>query len=56
MWQIIADNLMRGMGAAGWVIGFVALLGAFLIVVGVIGLGLVYAFGGTEGDDDEGDA
>ena len=30
----IVDGLMAGMGAAGWVIGFVAVLGGFLIVLG----------------------
>ena len=29
----IVDGLMAGMGAAGWVIGFVAVLGGFLIAL-----------------------
>ena len=28
----IIEGLMAGMGAAGWVIGFVAVLGGFLLV------------------------
>ena len=29
----IVDGVMAGMGAAGWVIGFVAVLGGFLIAM-----------------------
>ena len=53
------EMLARGMGVAGWIIGFVAVLGGFLIVVGVIGLALSYALGGKENapddDPDEGE-
>ena len=37
------EMLARGMGVAGWLIGFVAVLGGFLIVVGIIGLLLIEA-------------
>ena len=52
-WGIIADNLLKGMGAAGWIIGFVALMGIFLCAVGLVGLALSYAFGGTEGEEED---
>ena len=29
----IVDGVMAGMGAAGWVIGFIAVLGGFLIAM-----------------------
>lgn len=38
----------RGAGVAGWIIGLVAVLGGFLIVVGVIGLALSYVMGGSD--------
>ena len=46
--DVILEGLLKGMGAAGWVIGFLALLGAFLIVVGIFGLALSYAMQGPE--------
>lgn len=56
MWEIIADNLMRGMGAAGWCIGFLALMGLFLILVGVLVLAAIYATGGVGAEEEEDDA
>ena len=45
------EMVARGAGVAGWIIGLVAVLGGFLIVVGVIGLALSYVMGGR--DDTE---
>lgn len=42
------EMVARGAGVAGWIIGLVAVLGGFLIVVGVIGLALSYAMGGSD--------
>ena len=48
----IVDGLLKGMGAAGWIIGFIALLGAFLIIVGIIGLALSYVAQGFKDKED----
>lgn len=32
----IANQMLAGMGAAAWVIGFIALMGAFCIVAGIV--------------------
>ena len=53
MWESIANGLLRGMGVAGWCIGFMAVLGVFLIVVGVLILALSYAFGAEEAGKEE---
>ena len=50
--DVIVKGLLAGMGAAGWIIGFIALLGVFLIVVGALGLALSYAM--KAGKDDGG--
>ena len=34
-------EMLRGMGAAGWAIGFIAALGIFLILAGVLVLGII---------------
>ena len=52
-WGIIADNLLKGMGAAGWCIGFMALMGAFLILVGVMVTAAIYATGGVKDEEDD---
>ena len=53
------EMVARGAGVAGWIIGLVAVLGGFLIVVGVIGLALSYAMNGKEDgaeDAEEGES
>ena len=40
---MFGEQILRGLGMAGWCIGFLAGLGVFLIVVGVIGLLLIEA-------------
>ena len=38
----IANQMLAGMGAAAWVIGFIALMGAFCIVAGIVVLAGTY--------------
>lgn len=38
---MFGEQVLKGLGAAGWCIGLLAGLGAFLIVVGIIGLLLI---------------
>lgn len=61
MIDAITNGLLKGMGVAGWIIGFMGLLGIFLIVVGVFCYAMMIVFGGEEeeapgeeaaGDDD----
>jgi hypothetical protein len=40
---MFGEQILRGLGAAGWCIGLLAGLGGFLIVVGIIGLLLIEA-------------
>lgn len=40
---MFGEQILRGLGVAGWIIGLIAGLGAFLIVVGIIGLLLIEA-------------
>jgi hypothetical protein len=35
---MFGEQILRGLGVAGWIIGLIAGLGGFLIVVGIIGL------------------
>lgn len=35
MIDAIVDGLLKGMGVAGWIIGLMAVLGIFLLVVGL---------------------
>lgn len=52
MIDAITNGLLKGMGVAGWIIGFMGLLGIFLIVVGVFCYAMMIVFGG----DDAGEA
>ena len=50
------EQLLNGIGAAGWAIGFLAALGAFLIFAGILVLGVIAiagAFDGPTKDDNE---
>ena len=38
---MFGEQILRGLGVAGWIIGLIAGLGGFLIVVGVIGVLLI---------------
>ena len=38
---MFGEQVLRGLGVAGWIIGLIAGLGGFLIVVGIIGLLLI---------------
>ena len=40
---MFGEQILRGLGVAGWIIGRIAGLGGFLIVVGIIGLLLIEA-------------
>lgn len=40
---MFSEQVLKGLGAAGWCIGLIAGLGGFLIVVGIIGLLLIEA-------------
>ena len=42
------EMVARGVGVAGWIIGLIAGLGGFLVVVGVLGLALSYVMGGSD--------
>lgn len=42
------QKLIDGLGAAGWVIGFMAGLGVFLLICGTIGYAMMCVFGGEE--------
>lgn len=56
--QTFGDMLRQGVNTAGWVIGFIAALGLFLLVVGIIGLlaihcgNIVYGTDTKKGEDD----
>ena len=50
---MFAEALQRGLAAGGWVIGLLASLGVFLLVIGTIGLALSYALGGKDDEEDE---
>ena len=41
--RMFGEQILRGLGVAGWIIGLIAGLGGFLIVVGIIGLLLIEA-------------
>ena len=40
---MFGEQILRGLSVAGWIIGLIAGLGGFLIVVGIIGLLLIEA-------------
>ena len=40
---MFGEQILRGLGVAGWIIGLIAGLGGFLIVAGIIGLLLIEA-------------
>ena len=49
------EQLLNGVGAAGWAIGFLAALGAFLIFAGILVLTVIWiasAFDGPTKDND----
>lgn len=46
------ERVADGLSAAGWVIGLMAGLGAFLIVVGIFGYAMLCVFGGEETEDE----
>ena len=43
------EQLLNGMGAAGWAIGFLAALGAFLIVAGILVLTVIWIANAIDG-------
>lgn len=43
------EQLLNGIGAAGWVIGFIAAMGAFLIVTGTIVLAVIWIANAIDG-------
>lgn len=45
---MFAEALQKGLAAGGWAIGFIAALGAFLVLVGILGLALSYAVRGED--------
>lgn len=50
---MFAEMLQKGLAVGGWVVGFVVALGAFLVLVGVIGLLLSFALSGGKDRRDE---
>ena len=53
MIESIANGLLKGMGVAGWIIGFMAVLGIFLMVCGFFCYAMLTVFGGEDGDQDD---
>lgn len=49
---MIWEYMQRGMASAGWLVGFVVILGLFLVIVGLIGLAFMAIFGGNEEEDE----
>ena len=47
-----ARQLVAGLGAAGWVIGLMAGLGGFLLIVGIFGYAMMCVFGGEETEEE----
>lgn len=45
---MFAEALHKGLAAGGWVIGLLASLGAFLVLVGLLGLLLIWLAGDKE--------
>ena len=43
------EQLLNGIGAAGWAIGFLAALGAFLIFAGILVLAVIAIAGAFDG-------
>ena len=50
---MIWEFMQKGMASAGWLVGFVVILGLFLVFIGLIGLGFMAIFGGNEEEDEE---
>ena len=48
---MIWEYMQRGMASAGWLVGFVVILGLFLVIVGLLGLAFMTIFGGNEEDE-----
>jgi hypothetical protein len=53
---MIWEAMLKGMASAGWLIGFVVILGLFLVIVGLLGLAFMAIFGGEEEDKEDPDA
>lgn len=53
---MIWEFMQKGMASAGWLVGFVVILGLFLVFIGLIGLGFMAIFGGDEEEEDEAEA
>ena len=51
--ESVWESVVEGMNAGGWVVGFVLVLGIFLVVGGMIGLVLLYVFGEDEEEAEE---
>jgi len=49
---MVWEFMQKGMASAGWLIGFVVILGLFLLIVGLIGLAFMAIFGGNEEEED----
>ena len=47
---MLAEALLKGLAAGGWVIGFIVSVGTFLLIVGGTIHLLIYAFGSDEDD------
>lgn len=55
MIDAIVDGLLKGMGVAGWIIGLMAVMGIFLLVVGLFCYVMLLVFGGEDEEDGEED-
>lgn len=53
MWNAISEGVLKGMGVAGLIIGCLAVLGIFLLIVGIFCLAMYYVYGQEEEEDAE---
>lgn len=49
------QQLLNGMGASGWAIGFIAALGAFLIAAGILVLTVIWIAEAIDGPNKDND-
>ena len=52
---MIGEYMQRGLAAGAWVIGFIAALGGFLLVVGIFGYAMTFVMNRDEEGDDDGE-
>lgn len=52
--EMIGERVLEGMGAAGYVIGLMAGVGAFLMLVGIVGYATLCVLGDGGSEEEEG--